>query len=70
MSCPCGLPLHYTVPVIQETVEKMIAERGDTVLVTTPGGTWRVPRHYIALHGVKVDELSVIARKLGFEEIR
>lgn len=61
--CPCGKPLHYSDIEIQLVVEKMIDELGEYTDVTTPDGTWRVSRHYIALHGIKANELP----DLGFE---
>jgi hypothetical protein len=55
--CHCGRPLHYSDPNIEEKVRGLIAMTGEKVRVTTPGGTWLVPRHYIALHGLKASEL-------------
>ena len=67
--CHCGKPLHYTDPEIQRAVEKLIEQLGETVKVTLMDDgrerTWRVPRHYIALHGLKGREVA----GLGFEEI-
>ena len=65
--CPCGLPLHYTNPVIKRYVEDLIATKGEKIMVTTgsPPRSWMVPRHYIALHGLKAAELP----NLGFEEV-
>jgi hypothetical protein len=48
--CPCGQPLHYADPGIEEMVRELVRDLGETVLITTPMGKWRVPRHYIALH--------------------
>jgi hypothetical protein len=68
--CPCGEPLHYSKPAIRDMVKRFVAELGPTQPITVPGvGAWMVPRHYIALHGVKADEWATIARRLGFEEI-
>ena len=57
--CACGLALHYSDPAIQAYVERAIDELGPTVVVSTAEGSWEVPRHYIALHGL---ELSALAR--------
>lgn len=62
--CPCGRPLHYSDPKIQAAVESLIKALGPTIPVTVGGRTWKVPRHYIALHGIKAVELPF----LGFEE--
>jgi hypothetical protein len=64
--CHCGRMLHYSSPTIQTMVEKIVADRGEFVLVRGPDGRrWRVQRHFIALHGVMADDLPT----LGFEEI-
>lgn len=64
--CHCGKPLHYTDPAIQRAVEELVEELGEYVTITVGGRSWRVQRHYIALHGVKAWELP----GLGFEEIK
>ena len=63
--CPCGKPLHYTDPMLRLVVEKFIEVCGPNIRVTVGERTWLVPRHYIALHGLKADELP----RLGFQEI-
>lgn len=50
--CSCGQPLHYSSPEIQTHVQDIIDQFGTTTVVTTPDGSWRVPRHFIALHGL------------------
>lgn len=68
--CPCGALLHYSDPQKESYVTKMVQERGENVPVTVTGvGTWLVPRHYIALHGFKAEELPELARRYGFERI-
>jgi hypothetical protein len=61
------MPLHYNDPANRAAVERMIALAGGDpfVNVTIDGRTWRVQRHYIALHGLKAWELP----NLGFEEV-
>lgn len=63
--CACGRPLHYRDPQIQAAVERLIAALGPTIRVTVGGRSWEVPRHYIALHGLKAAELPF----LGFPEV-
>jgi hypothetical protein len=60
--CPCGQALHYSDPAIQAYVERMIEELGSTVSISTPAGTWHVPRHYLALHGYDAADLPRLAR--------
>ncbi len=52
--CPCGQPLHYSNRRTREFVEDLIADLGPTVRVIIPQGTYLVPRHYIALHGLSL----------------
>ena len=63
--CHCGKPLHYLEQTDRAAVELLIATFGRTTRVTVLGGdTYLVPRHYLALHGLKADELG----SLGFEK--
>jgi hypothetical protein len=64
--CPCGRVLHYSDAAIQAYVERSIEERGPTVPASTPAGTWFVPRHFIALHGLTAAALPRLARAYGW----
>lgn len=55
--CHCGLELHYSDPKAQAYIESIIAERGPNQQVVLQGVTYLVPRHFIALHGLKAMEL-------------
>lgn len=64
--CACGQPLHYSSAETRAAVERLIAMSGGNpnVIVTVtsqrPGVRARhfiVQRHYIALHGLKTQEL-------------
>lgn len=63
--CACGRPLHYANNHHRDWVERVIADLGPTIAVTVAGRTFLVPRHYIALHGIKASELPT----LGFPEV-
>lgn len=64
--CHCGQPLHYTDPEVEREVRRMVADLGEFTTITVEGlGSWRVQRHYIALHGVIGHELPT----LGFEPV-
>jgi hypothetical protein len=63
--CHCGQPLHYTDDALRADMEKLTADLGEYLPVTVGKRTWRVQRHYIALHGIKGKDLAA----LGFEEI-
>jgi len=63
--CACGLPLHYSSEANRDMVQRLIDSAGtEDVIVTAtserPGVQPRhflVQRHYIALHGLKTQEL-------------
>lgn len=68
--CPCGRPLHYSDPAKERMVSALVAELGQTIPITVPGiGTYAVPRHYIALHGIKGSELAAVAERYGFRKV-
>jgi hypothetical protein len=49
--CHCGQDLHYTDPEVRTQVEAIVERFGPYIDVTVAGGkTYRVQRHYIALH--------------------
>lgn len=61
--CPCGRPLHYGDQALYASVQKLVDELGPEIVVTVAGaGSFRVPRHYIALHGLAGKDLP----DLGF----
>jgi len=67
--CPCGQPLHYTSETARWCTQRFIEQLGYYMNVTVEGRTWRVPRHYIALHGFKGYELPGLAEKYRWEEV-
>jgi hypothetical protein len=64
--CACGLPLHYSNDALRERIEGMVREYGPNIRVVAGGQTFLVPRHYIALHGLKAAEMP----SLGFPVVR
>lgn len=68
--CHCGQPLHYSskAKAIENYINDMCAKHGDYIDVTSmaTGKTYKVQRHYIALHGIKGYELD----NYGFEEVK
>lgn len=60
--CHCGRPLHYTDPAIQRIVSMMVADLGPDIEIHCHGRIYQVQRHYIALHGIKAEDLP----HLGF----
>jgi hypothetical protein len=67
--CPCGRPLHYANPIARTMVEGVIAGLGPTVDVLVGERGWKVPRHYIALHGVHGRDLPALAEQHGWEKV-
>ena len=67
--CACGQPLHYQTPHAQELGEEQIRELGPHIRVVVADGKWLVPRHYIALHGIKAEDLSQVAEQYGFTRV-
>jgi hypothetical protein len=47
----------------------MIRELGPEVTVSVEGRSWRVPRHFLALHGLKACLMETLAKKYGFAEV-
>lgn len=67
--CACGQPLHYTDQHLKETVVGFVEKFGACVEVTTPDGSWMVQRHFIALHGIKGENLPKLAKQYGFKKL-
>lgn len=64
--CYCGKPLHYRNPESELAMVKLVNKLGKYINVKVGKRTWKVPRHFISLHGIKATDLP----KLGFEEIK
>lgn len=60
--CHCGKPLHYMDKDVEDFVNKMIQKHGENIEVTSNVSkiTYIIPRHYIALHGLKESELATL----------
>jgi hypothetical protein len=66
--CGCGRPLHYVDPETELTVRDLVATLGPNLLVQLGGRSWLVPRHYIALHGLKAQDLPELALRYGWQQ--
>lgn len=64
--CACGRPLHYLDGTSRALVETLVAKHGPNVPTIAGGWRYAVPRHYIALHGIKATELAALAAKYGW----
>lgn len=72
--CGCGKPLHYSdTPAgraARAFVEQMVANYGEFVTITVDGmGSYLVPRHFIAAHGVSAREIPELATEYGWEKV-
>ena len=67
--CACGEPLHYVNQEYRAVIESYCRELGPTVRIQTRKGVWLVPRHYMALHGLKAAKLPELAQRYGFEQV-
>jgi hypothetical protein len=66
MKCHCGKPLHYKNSLAEHFVNEAIKKKGEFVTVRSleSGKYYKIPRHYIALHGLRGKELD----SYGFKE--
>jgi len=66
--CHCGKKLHYADKKIEHMMMKFIKESGEFVIVfqVTTGKSYKVPRHFIALHGINERQLG----EYGFEQVK
>ena len=67
--CGCGEPLHYSDSHLQEIVQHFVDELGEFVEVRVNGRAWRIPRHFLALHGLKAARIAEIAARYRFKEV-
>jgi len=61
--CACGQPLHYSSAMIESQVRALIQRLGPEIPVTTSTGVYWVQRHFIALHGLRADDLPALAER-------
>jgi hypothetical protein len=66
LKCPCG-DIHELSAAARSVYENVTRGLPADVPVKVPGGCWRVPRIFIAVHGLKAAELPALAEKYGFE---
>lgn len=59
--CCCGVP-----HVLSAVTKRIVMEKGTHVTVTTPSGSWRVPRVFIAVHGIAAVDIPTLAQIHGW----
>jgi hypothetical protein len=69
LDCPCG-EVHELSAAIRAAYANVTAGLPVTVRVRIGDGRcWRVPRIYIAAHGLKAGDLPALAARYGFERV-
>lgn len=66
--CPCGA-IHEFSAETRAVFLRMLLNYGTESKITTPQGTWMVPKVYIAAHGLRADELPHLAKVYGFKKV-
>ncbi len=71
INCLCGKPLHYKDVELQERVEELVEMLGEYIPVRVSGSKieYFVPRHYVALHGLKGCDLENLAQVYGLKRV-
>lgn len=67
--CCCGLD-HRMPEASWRAFRETTRGLPEDVPVGNGYGCWRVPRIFIACHGIKSAELAALARKYGWPEVR
>lgn len=68
--CACGRVLHYNSPDAEAAMRRIITLTGEEFANVHCGGkSWRVQKHYIALHGLKAQELDMLAAMRVIEQV-
>jgi hypothetical protein len=65
LPCPCG-EIHELSARTRVAYDNVTMGLPADVMITVPEGSWRVPRIFLAVHGVKADELPALAERYGF----
>ena len=68
-TCDCGEKHQYSDRQLARIVEGFEAELGPTIVVTSGGRSYRVPRHYISFHGLKAWKIPGLAELYGWEQV-
>ncbi len=68
LDCPCG-EYHNLSSSTRRFVRRVCENKGPTIDITTPDGTWAVPRIYIAAHGMTPVKLPVLAEQYKWAKV-
>jgi hypothetical protein len=69
-SCPCG-DKHENLPMAHEALEvyRGIGLSPIVQITIIDRGAWRIPRAYVAFHGIAAAEAAKLAEKYGWEKV-
>jgi len=60
--CPCGCNT-----IVSDEVAHFVHTEGEYVTLSIPSvGRWRVPRAFIAVHGIRADQAQALAQAYGW----
>ena len=66
VTCPCG---QSHAGEAWELCVKLVHDFGELITVTIESRSWRVPRVWIGMHGLKAEDLPALAEKFGWIEV-
>jgi hypothetical protein len=66
--CPCGIP-HESTSDVWKLYDRVQDGLDPLATFVTPAGIWRVPRIYVACHGLRAEELPELAAQYGWEQL-
>ena len=64
--CYCGMPLHYQCKKTEKQMNEIVQTMGRYTHVVHNDKTYKVDRHFIALHGIRGD----LMHAYGFDEVK
>lgn len=67
--CGCGLTSDLWAEDVQHTVADQVRRLGPTVVISTGKGAWRVPRVFVAFHGIAANQVARLAGEHGWEAV-
>jgi hypothetical protein len=69
LRCPCGETHPPLDSVSAKALAEFVRDLGLTVVMRTPSCAFRVPRVFVAHHGMKAWELPDLAQRYGWEAV-
>jgi hypothetical protein len=67
-ACPCGVA-HELSAAVRPAYEAVTEGLDPDITVDISGERWRVPRIFIAVHGLRPADMPELAARYGFEKV-